>query len=130
MGIVLRVEPIDCIRVDASDSLTSKLQRIGWYSFIKKFRGYNLEVSKQFVATFDGHKAIIGSLELPVTQESIAEATSLPNTGEEWFKGKYNRDAFSWNKFFKPDAPKEIGKGLAVNFLKKKYKESMWIIMQ
>jgi len=69
-------------------------------------------------------------LELPVTQESIAEATSLPNSGEEWFKGKYNREAFSWNKFFKPNAPKEIGKGLACSLLKKKYKEPMYAIMQ
>ncbi len=95
MGRVLRVEPIDCIRVDASDPLTAKLQRIGWYNFIKKFQGHNLEVSKQFAATFDGKKAVIGSLDLPVTQESIAEATSLPNLGEEWFKGRFDWDTFS-----------------------------------
>ena len=130
MGRTSRFEPIDCIYVDASSSLQKKLQQVGWYDFVKKFRGYNLEVSRQFAATFDDHKAVIGSLELPVTQESIAEATSLPNLGEEWFKGKYNREAFSWHKFFKPNAPKEIGKGLSCNLLKKKYKEPMYVIMQ
>ena len=90
VGKASRFEPNDCIMIDASSSLLKSLQRVGWYDFIKKFQGYNLEVSRQFAATFDGHKAVIGSLELPVTQESIAEATSLPNLGEEWFKGKYN----------------------------------------
>jgi len=130
MGRASRFEPIDCIYVDASSSLLKKLQQVGWYNFVKKFRGYNLEVSRQFAATFDGHKAVIGSLELPVTQESIAEATSLPNSGEEWFKGKYNREAFSWHKFFRPNAPREIGKGLSCNLLKKKYREPMYAIMQ
>jgi len=130
MGRASRFEPDDCIYVDASSSLQEKLQQVSWYDFIKKFRGYNLEVSRQFAATFDGHGAVIGGFEFPVTQESIAEATSLPNLGEEWFKGKYNREAFTWHKFFRPNAPREIGKGLSCNLLKKKYKEPMLIIMQ
>ncbi len=66
-GKDIQTEPDDCILVDASDSLRSSLLQIGWLNFIKKFHGYNTEVSRQFVATFDGHKAIIGNLELPIT---------------------------------------------------------------
>lgn len=54
MGRVSRVEPNDCIMVDASDSLRLKLQQIGWLEFIRKFHGYNLEMTKQFAATFTG----------------------------------------------------------------------------
>ena len=101
MGKVSRIEPDDCILVDASDALRLKLQQIGWLEFIRKFHGHNLEMTKQFSATFDGRKAIIGNLELPVTQETISEATSLLNAGEEWFKGKYDRNSFHWDHFFK-----------------------------
>ena len=51
-------------------------------------------MTKQFAATFDGRKAVIGNLELIVNQETLAEATSLPNTGEEWFKGRYDKNNF------------------------------------
>ena len=59
-----RVEPDDCILVDSDDVLRQKLQKVGWPNFIKKFHGYNLEVAKQFAATFDGKKAVVGNLEL------------------------------------------------------------------
>jgi len=64
MGNVSRVEPDDCILVDSDDTLRQKLQKVGWLNFIKKFHGYNLEVAKQFAATFDGKKAVVGNLEL------------------------------------------------------------------
>jgi len=54
-------------------------------------------VTKHFAATFDSRKVVIGNLELTITQETIAEATSLPNAGEEWFKGKYDKNNFHWN---------------------------------
>ncbi len=112
MGKVSRIEPNDYILVDASDSLRLKLQQIGWLEFIRKFHGHNLEATKQFAATFDGKRVVIENLELPVTQETIVEATSLPNIGEEWFKGKFDKNIFHWNQFFKPNTPQEFGKGL------------------
>ena len=86
MGNVSRIEPDDCILVDSDDALRQKLQKVGWLNFIKKFHGYNLEVAKQFAATFDGKTAVVGNLELQVTKQSIAEATGLMDEGEEWFK--------------------------------------------
>ena len=84
-------EPGDCILVDASDSLRLTLQQIGWLTFIGKFHGHNLEMTRQFASTFDGRKAIIGNLELTLDQQTLAEATNLSTTGEEWFKGKYEK---------------------------------------
>ena len=72
--------------IDSNDTLFHKLQQVGWLNFIKKFHGYNLEVASQFVATFDGKKAVVGSLELHVNKQSIAEATKLIGEGKEWFK--------------------------------------------
>lgn len=46
MGRASRFEPIDYIYVDASNSLRNSLQQVGWYDFVKKFRGYSLEVSR------------------------------------------------------------------------------------
>ena len=68
MDRVSIVESNDRIFVYTSNSLRLRLQQIGWSEFIRKFHGYNFEVSKQFAAIFDGQKAVIGNLDLPVTQ--------------------------------------------------------------
>ena len=54
--------------------------------FLHKFLGYNMEVTKQFVETFDGNKAQIGNLTLSITKEFISQVTGLPQVGEKWFK--------------------------------------------
>ena len=124
-----RSEPDDCIQVDASSSLQLKLQQIGWLTFIKRFHGHDLEVARQFASTFDGWKAVIGSFELIIDQQILAEATGLSNYGEEWFKGNYDKENFHWNHFFERNSPKKFGKGLHVGSLKKRYCEFLFVVL-
>ena len=59
----------------------------GWVAFfLTNLQGHDDAVSLQFALGFDGHIAKVGSLEFPVTEESIALATGLPCTGDRWFK--------------------------------------------
>ena len=46
-----------------------------WHSFLTNLQGHDDVVSLQFALGFDGHTAKFGSLEFPVTEESIALAT-------------------------------------------------------
>ena len=86
-------------------------------------------MAKQFVATFDGKKAVVGNLELQVTKQSIAKATGLMDEGEEWFKAvQFDKKKIPWNLFFKPKTPQDFGKGLPVKTLRKKYLAPMFII--
>lgn len=117
--------------IDANTTLCLKLQQIGWLNFIQKFHGHNLEVARQFAATFDGKRDVIGNLDLPVSRQSISEATGLLDEGEEWFKtGQIDKKVIPWNHFFKPKTPQDFGKGLPVKLLKKKYLELMHVIKQ
>ena len=59
----------------------------GWYEFIKKFSGENYGVSITFALSFSGVQVQVGSLGFEVTKESMAEALSLPQAGERWYKG-------------------------------------------
>ena len=58
-----------------------------WYGFITKFSGENYGVSITFALNFDGIQVQLGSLRFEVTEKSIAEALSLPQTGERWYTG-------------------------------------------
>ena len=49
-------------------------------------QGHDDVVSLQFGLGFDGNTAKVGSMVFQVTEESIAQATGLPRTGDRWFK--------------------------------------------
>jgi hypothetical protein len=48
--------------------------------------GCHQSTTEAFAKTFDGNKACVGSLEIIVDEASIAAATSLPRSGQSWFK--------------------------------------------
>jgi hypothetical protein len=49
-------------------------------------KGYHQAITKIFANSYDGKKATVGSLELIVDEATIASTTSLPRTGQNWFK--------------------------------------------
>jgi hypothetical protein len=59
-----------------------------------------MEVAKQFSLNFDGVKTKVGSLEIQVTEQTIASATGIPMQGERWFKGT-PLDSSYCNDYFK-----------------------------
>ena len=62
------------------------LHRASSIPFLHKFSGYNMEVTKQFVETFNGNKAQIGNLTLFIIEEFISQVMGLAQVGEKWFK--------------------------------------------
>jgi hypothetical protein len=53
------------------------------------------DVDREFFLNFDGTKTKVGTLELEVSEATIATATEIPNTGERWFKSMTLNAAFS-----------------------------------
>ena len=62
------------------------LYQASWIPFLHEFSGYNMEVTKEFVETFDGNKAQIDNLTISITGKFISQVTGLPQVGEKWFK--------------------------------------------
>jgi hypothetical protein len=61
-------------------------QQVGCFTYCEKLQSFHQQVSQVFYLSYDGRKAIIGKEEFIVDEASIAEFTSLPRTGEYWFK--------------------------------------------
>ena len=57
-------------------------QEQGWDQVFGRFQGYNDEVAMAFAKTFHKDTTIVGNLNIKVTEETIARATSLPLSGE------------------------------------------------
>ena len=79
-------EPEDNALVDEVGKRLFK--KAGWYHFLSKFLGENYGVARRFAETFKGDRVVIGSLDFTVNRDFIFEATSLPQIGENCFKGK------------------------------------------
>jgi len=58
-------------------------------------------VAREFSLNFDGTKTKVGTLELEVSEVTIATTTEIPNTGERWFKAMNLNEAL-YKEFLKP----------------------------
>jgi hypothetical protein len=54
MAPVIRIEPNGSQTLLTHDGVTERLTQVGWLPFIQSFRGFNLDVAKEFSKTFDG----------------------------------------------------------------------------
>lgn len=62
------------------------IQRASWIPFLHKFLGFNLEVTRQLVESFDGKIAQIGNITLHLSKDLIAKATGFPHMGKHGLK--------------------------------------------
>jgi hypothetical protein len=56
MAPVVRIEPNGSQAFLSHDDAVKDLKGQGWDIFIKKFKGYNLHVAKEFTQMFDGYR--------------------------------------------------------------------------
>ena len=90
MGKLLRAEPEGAKFLEVYPQVEEALQKANWLQCIRKFKGYHKEVTKAFARSFKDKdsQAEVGDLTVTVSEGSIARATSLPQTGERWFKNR------------------------------------------
>jgi hypothetical protein len=67
MAPIVRVEPNEIQTFLLYDDAREYLERSGWLIFIRKFRGFNLQVAQEFSFSFDGCRAKVGDVKLEVT---------------------------------------------------------------
>ena len=101
---------------------------VGWYQFIQKFNGENYGISKTFYLSFNGVQVQVGSPGFEVTEESMVEVLSLPQTGEIWYKGQA-LGATDLNFFLKPKYHNPSWtKGVPKDWLRGKWKKVLIVV--
>jgi hypothetical protein len=111
------------------DDAVEDLKGQGWDIFIKKFKGYNLCVAKEFAQTFDGCRAKVGDIQLEVTEEFLSEATGLPLSGQKWFKNS-KIDEVPWSLFMTSRKIECCDKGILVSLLKVRWHGLLSVLKQ
>lgn len=73
--MAVRVEPNKLVIGNEKSGGFKILQKASWIPFLHKFSGYNMEVTRKFVESFDGKKTQIGNLILSITEDFISQVT-------------------------------------------------------
>ena len=107
-GAILHFKPHDIITINVNPTIIMDFEQVGCIIFCEKIQGYHLQLTKEFASGFDGVQAKVGSLNFPVSTQPIVEATEIPLSGEEWFKGM-DFDLVDFKDFLKPTHQKGYG---------------------
>ena len=131
MGKLLRAEPEGSKFLEGYPQVKDALQKANWLQCIQKFKGYHREVTKAFARSFKDNQVEIGDLKFTITEGSLAQATSLPQTGERWFKNRSVED-HQWKQILKnPGMDTSIfTKGIPVNLVKEEWTALLLLVQK
>jgi len=86
-GLLLRKDLYNLSFLQSYPEVQKRFSDAGCMTYVERLQeGYHQETAEIFSKSYDGRKDTVASLELIVDEASIASATSLPRTGQSWFK--------------------------------------------
>ena len=85
-GKTNREEPSDLSWMKNFPDCAQLFSDAGWLMFFEKIEGYHAEVSYKFAQFLDKDIVSFDTLNFKLTRELIAEATTILDEGEFWFK--------------------------------------------
>jgi hypothetical protein len=79
---VVRTETSDMHLFDVEPLIREVFQRVGFLNFYQNMQRRHPEVAREFSLNSDGTKTKVGTLELEVSESTIATTTKIPNTSD------------------------------------------------
>jgi hypothetical protein len=91
--------------------------------FVERLQnGCHQSTAEAFAKTFDGNKARLGALEIIVDESSIAATTSLPRSGQIWFKTTATKN-LNFRAYLKEEFKHNAWKDIPVSYLEEEWEE-------
>ena len=72
--------------MEAHPEVAEFFKLVGVFSYYENLENFHQHLSESFALSYDGRRVVIGKEEFIVDEAFIAEITSIPRTGECWFK--------------------------------------------
>jgi hypothetical protein len=86
-GSLLRKELDSLSFLQAHPEVQKHFSDAGCMGYVEKLQNdCHQSTTEAFSKTYDGNKSYVGSLEIIVDEAAITGATSLPRSGQSWFK--------------------------------------------
>jgi hypothetical protein len=64
MAPVVRIEPNGLQMLLTYNDVIDRFSKVGWLGFVHSFKGFNIEVAREFSKNFDGTKVKVGDVQL------------------------------------------------------------------
>ena len=111
-GKTNRVDPSDMAWAKSFPGCAKLFQKAGWYNYFETINGYHSDVSYKFSQGLEKDTVLFNTIKIELTRELIAEATTIANEGEFWFK----KVPFTFNSedFLLHDVVEDWGKGVHI----------------
>jgi hypothetical protein len=123
-GSLLRRELDSLSFLQTHPEVQKHFSNAGCIEFVERLQnGCHQSTAEAFAKTFDGNKARVGSMEIRVDEAAIAAATSLPRTGQSWFKTTAPKN-LNFRAYLKEEfRHKAWKKGMLVSYLEEEWQE-------
>lgn len=101
-GHAKRLEPESPRLVETNDQVRDHFAHAGWSECIRKFQGFDTEVTEQFILSLNGNTVTVKDFSFRISEDFISEAIGVPRQGEAWFKNAALTEV-DLNHFMKPE---------------------------
>lgn len=115
-GAIVHFEPQDIIAINVDPTFRMCFEQVGCMRFCERIQGYHLQLTKEFSRGFEGVQEKVGSMTFPISSQSIVEATEIPLSGNELFKGM-DFDLVGFKDFLKSKHRKGYGSYVPRSYL-------------
>jgi hypothetical protein len=78
----VRHEPEDTTRVRNNHEVWQVFENAGWNVYFDRLKGSNEEIATEFALNLREGSSRVRGIEIPVTEEAIAEVSGLPQNGQ------------------------------------------------
>jgi hypothetical protein len=86
-GLLLRKELDSLSFLQSHPDVQKRFSDAGCMSYVERLQnGCHQITAEAFAKSYDGNRASVGSVEMIVDEAAIATTTSLPRSGQSWFK--------------------------------------------
>jgi hypothetical protein len=86
-GLLLRKELDSLSFLQSHPDVKKRFSYTGCMSYVERLQnGCHQITTEAFAKSYDGNRASVGSVEMIVDEVAIATTTSLPRSGQRWFK--------------------------------------------
>ena len=123
-GKTNRAERSDMTWAETFPECAKLFQEAGWFQYFEKIDGHHTE--NGFSQGLEKDTVSFNTLKIELTRELIAEATSIADEGEFWFKKV--PFAFNSNNFLLLNVVADWGKGVHIHNFKPEWREPIKIM--
>ena len=90
----MRHEPENIVSIRNNTEVWQVFFDVGWDIYFDRLQGFDGGITMKFALNLEENYSRVRVLEVPITEEVIAEVSGLRQQGQQWFSRKFSLAEF------------------------------------